>query len=509
MARKRLIGKVLMWFAYQRHQQLGVVGVYDKSTKKEFTVARRELAKKSFSDAQAEDLVDNGFPEPRHSKKGKNKRYHLFGARKITKRMLPTTSFTGSMVYPFVVGPSLGLEGPYIGDDMNGGGPFCLDPWWLYDMNIVKGMSMVVLGGVGMGKSSCVKSFAVRHVQYGRKLAVMSDRKGEWTAVVEWLGGSSIQISPGGEQRINPLDAGNRPSRNTRGEELTDLEWEHMVRDRRLGLLEALGGILKARVMDSEEKRALSLALDSVVDLYGDNAVLPHIVEFLLNPPPSFTDDLLKASVSLGNAFTRCTEGRLRGMFDGPTTVNFDQDAPAISVDTSSFGSTSNEVRAIVNACVGVWVESMITNPDNGQRICVYEEGWDNISSETDLQRMVEAWKLARHYGIFNILVMHKLTDLEMAGNKGSAMYAKAKSLIGDAPYKVIYQQPAIEDDLLEDGLGLSDRELRLVHSLPMGTGLWCIGENERFKVRNRLTREEAPLFKTDERMISKQKVAA
>lgn len=509
MARRGLIGHIYETFAFRRHQQLGVIGVYDRASRKEFTKARKALARKTLRDEMAvEDLVDKDFPSPRYGKKGRNKKFHIYGAAKVTRRFLPTTSGTGAMVYPWVVGPSLGLRGPYIGDDMYGGGAFCLDPWDLYKRGIIRGMSMIVLGSVGMGKSSCVKSFAVRHVQHGRKLAVLSDRKGEWTPVVRWLGGSTIKVAPGGAQRINPLDAGNRPSVNSEGRPLTNEEWDHMVRDRQLGLLEALGAILKGRSMDSEEKRALSLSLDHVIDLRGNDAILPDIVDFLLDPPPSLTGTLRVSADSLGNAFTRCTTGRLRGMFDGPSNVEFDQELPAVSVDTSAFGGTSGEVRAIVNACVGSWVEAMITNPDNGQRICVYEEGWDNISSDADLQRMVDAWKLARHFGIFNILVLHKLTDLDMSGDSGSAMYAKAKSLLGDAPYKVVYQQPSVEDPMLREGLGLSDREIRTIHSLPMGTGLWMVGESDRYKVRNRLTREEMPVFDTNVRMDMKEAVA-
>ncbi|WP_431711448.1 conjugal transfer protein TraC [Glutamicibacter uratoxydans] len=510
MARQGIADHVRGWFTLGRHRQLGVVGVYDRATSKQFAIAGKSLARQTLrAERTAQNLGDQGYPTPRYGGKGRNKRFHLYGAAKVAQRFLPTTSGTGAMVYPWVAGPSLGLRGPYIGDDMYGGGAFCLDPWDLYKRGIIRGMSMIVLGSVGMGKSSCVKSFAARHVLHGRKLAVLSDRKGEWTPVVRWLGGSTIKVAPGGVQRINPLDAGNRPSVNSEGRLLSDEEWCHMVRDRRLGLLEALGAILKGRAMDSEEKRGLSLALDHVVDLRGDDAVLPDIVAFLLQPPASLTGTLRSAAESLGNAFTRCTDGRLRGMFDGPSNVEFDQELSAVSVDTSSFGGTSGEVRAIVNACVGSWVEAMITNPDNGQRICVYEEGWDNISSDADLQRMVDAWKLARHYGIFNILVLHKLTDLDMAGDSGSAMYAKAKSLLGDAPYKVVYQQPAVEDPMLRDGLGLSDREIRTIHTLPMGTGLWMVGETDRYKVRNRLTREEMPIFDTNTRMDVKEAVPA
>ncbi|MDN5654906.1 MAG: conjugal transfer protein TraC, partial [Kocuria sp.] len=59
----------------------------------------------------------------------------------------------------------------------------------------------------------------------------------------------------------------------------------------------------------------------------------------------------------------------------------------------------------------------MVSNSDSGKRIVVYEEGWDSVTNRADLERMVENWKLARDYGIFNVLLMHKVTDLDMAGD--------------------------------------------------------------------------------------------
>src|SRR5699024_12865835 len=89
----------------------------------------------------------------------------------------------------------------------------------------------------------------------------------------------------------------------------------------------------------------------------------------------------------------------------------------------------------------GAWTEAMVTTSDAGQRIVVYEEGWDNISSEADLQRMVEAWKLARAYGIFNILIMHKIADLDMAVDHGSQMAAMSRSLLTDTDIKISDRQ--------------------------------------------------------------------
>src|SRR5699024_2747490 len=140
-----------------------------------------------------------------------------------------------------------------------------------------------------------------------------------------------------------------------------------------------------------------------------------------------------REGAAVGNSvMSRMTSGDWGGMFDGPSTVVFGRDVPAVSIDTCSLEGVNRDAARDVHDCTGAWTEAMVTTSDCGQRIVVYEEGWDNISSEADLQRMVEAWKLARAYGIFNLLIMHKISDLDMAGDKGSQMAAMARSLLSD-----------------------------------------------------------------------------
>ena len=45
----------------------------------------------------------------------------------------------------------------------------------------------------------------------------------------------------------------------------------------------------------------------------------------------------------------------------------------------------------------------------------------------------------ARHCGFANILIFHKLTDLENIGDEGSAMLALASSNLANAETRVIY----------------------------------------------------------------------
>jgi hypothetical protein len=53
-------------------------------------------------------------------------------------------------------------------------------------------------------------------------------------------------------------------------------------------------------------------------------------------------------------------------------------------------------------------------------------------------------WRLARHYGIANMLIFHKLSDLDNVGDQGSAIRALASSLLANAETRVVYAKNPI-----------------------------------------------------------------
>lgn len=491
----------------KNRQKIEVFDFYGASrTAKRASITSTRQVIKDLKTAQSTTTETTGdFPRRTWGRGGQRRPRSLQGTGILRTRGVPTTAHTGATAYPYVAGTSLGADGLYIGRDLNGGGAFCFDPWRLYERGVISGMSMILFGQVGVGKSSLVKSFAVRLVQAGRKLSVASDKKGEWTRVVHALGGSVIQVGPGMGTRINPLDPGTRPCLNTQGEPLTDEGWAMTVRTRRMAILVTLVRILTNRDLSPAEHHVLSLALDTglqAAQRRGGIVVIPDVIA-ALETDKNHPDHLVaEASSVMAMTLHRMTTGDLAGMFDGETTAHFAADAPATSIDTSALQGASPEAVRVVNACSGAWTEAMVTTSDGGQRIVVYEEGWDNISSEADLRRMVESWKLARAYGIFNVLILHKIADLDMAGDAGSKMAAMAKSLLADADVKVIYRQDRSALRVTTDELELSDRERSLLKYLDEGVGLWRLGESS-FQVKNDLTRVELRLFNTDERLVT------
>lgn len=57
------------------------------------------------------------------------------------------------------------------------------------------------------------------------------------------------------------------------------------------------------------------------------------------------------------------------------------------------------------------------------------------------LIRIDAHWRLARYYGIANMLIFHRRTNLENVGDQGSAMRSLANSLLANSETRIIYRQ--------------------------------------------------------------------
>lgn len=497
----------------EKAQSLGILQVDFSGADTVVTTTNRKMRKqieRAYEREVKHERV-NYIPGPRYASDGKGARrkFNLRGSLKIFGRKQRITTFTMAAAYPFTASSTHGVPGACIGVDEEGGGAFYFDPWELYAAGIIKGMSAVVLGSVGMGKSTCVKSTTSRLVLSGRKATVMSDKKGEWDIVAAYLGGNTITVGAGSETRINVLDEGNRPSYDTKKRPMTDKKWAKTVATRRLTLLRALAEILEERRLSSAEIKALSFGLRQAVAVaegQGRVPIIPDFIEAIASPDfealgsKNDSPKVRQAFETLYDTFTRLIDGDLEGMFDGESTVTFDANAPIVTFNTQSLDDLPEEARKIAFACIQSWAEAAITSGDFGKRLVIYEEGSEVLNDPGSLRRMVSQWKLARAYGIFNILVLHKLGDLDLAGDAGSKTRADAYSLLGDSAVRIVYHQESDQKALAKETLGLTEREWQRVTNFKTGQGLWKLS-NDSFVVRNTMTAPEVPIFNTDQKI--------
>jgi type IV secretory pathway VirB4 component len=280
---------------------------------------------------------------------------------------------------------------------------------------------------------------------------------------------------------------------------VSDSEWATQVAARRRDLIGALTETVLDRRLTPLEHTAIDLALADAVRS-AEIPILPMVVDRILNPAAADDSDgrLAEDGRLAGHALRRLVAGDLAGLFDGPSTVTFDPSLPMVSLDLSRVAENSTLISVLMT-CSSAWMEAALLDPNGGQRWVIYDEAWRLMSHPALLRRMDAHWRLARHYGIANMLIFHKLTDLDNVGDQGSAMRSLANSLLANAETRIVYRQESDQLGPTATALGLTGTEQQLLPNLGVGQGLWRIKARS-FVCQHQLHPDELALFDTSSR---------
>ena len=414
---------------------------------------------------------------------------------RVTGHRATTEMLSGA--YPFLAEQGLGSAGILIGQDAWSGTAFCYDPWVLYRQGVLTNPNIFLAGQIGRGKSTLAKSLALRCIAFGRRVYVPGDPKGEWSCVTRALGGQVIELGIGRPARLNPLDEGPRPAGTDR------TTWQAQTSQRRMSLLAALGEATLGRGLRSIERSALDAGL-AHAGARSATPVLPAVVESLFDPENpwrgSTVTQLREDGREVAHALARLVHGDLAGLFDGPSTIRLDPSLPIVSLDLSHI-SGSDTLLGLVMTCASTWMEAVLQDPAGGQRLVVYDEAWRLMAQPALLARMQAQWKLSRAWGLANLMIVHRLSDLDAVGDIGSQSRGLAQGLLGDTATRILYAEPYDEATAARRILGLAAVEAEQLPDLAQGEGLWRIGQRA-FVVRHVCTPGELELFDTNARML-------
>jgi len=402
-----------------------------------------------------------------------------------------TTAQLGA-AYPFVTTRPLPGAGVLIGRDLFGGA-FVHDPFELYRSGVLTNPNLLVLGQIGRGKSALVKTYLYRHAAFGRRVVVF-DPKGEYASFARALGAEPIALSPGGATVLNPLGVTSGAARGAA-----------TLRRARLG---ALGGVAAASVrreLRPHEHAALELALDAASGRHRVPTI-PLVVEALLWPDEAAARSLAERAEALREdgrevAFElrRLVSGELGGMFDAETTKDVDLAGAVIVLDLSAV--YRSDALGLVMACARGAIELSLAESDGAQTILVMDEAWAILGNHGAAGFLRASFKLARAFGVANLAVVHRVSDLHGSGDAGSAARAVAEGLLADCETVVCYAQSASELDATRRALGLGEEEARLVGGLRRGVALWRVGSRS-FLVEHHLAPGERRLVDTDAALL-------
>ncbi len=392
-------------------------------------------------------------------------------------------------IYPFIAPGGLGGRGVYIGRDATGGA-FCFDPWTLYGDGVLDDPNVIVLGKLGQGKSALVKTLLWRMLLFGRRAFVL-DVKREYGPLCEAVGVRPLSLVPGGGLRLNPLTA--------RPEEHAQLE-----------LLRAVTMTAIGEPLTQVENAALREALRVLRHDGRTEPTLPDVAQLLFHPVASMAERLRSTPEQVAEEARRAAlalqdlcEGPLRGMFDGPTSPGLDLDAQLVVVDLHAV--RDSPAVGILMACASAWMSALLARladrPRRERLINVADESW-KIGQHTGLGQWFQTnFKLARQFGVMNLVVLHKLADLQAVGDAGSRAARIAEGLVADASTRVIYHQDESQNELTRGLLGLSESEAELISLRGPGQALWQVGSRS-FVVTHHRSGLELRLTNTDTGML-------
>ncbi len=405
-----------------------------------------------------------------------------------------TTMAHLSSVYPFHADVGFGSQGVLMGANVTGGmSGFYFDPFEFYEQRILTNPNMIVMGSVGFGKSATVKAFVRRlKAVYGndRYLAII-DPKGEYAAVAADLGLSVVRPHPGGTDRINPMDAG--------GGDL-----DNSVISRQQLATQLVAGVL-GRELTPIEDAVLGWAIERR-SRTGDSFTLRDLRDEISDPPDDLVRlsrhsplELARATTPVAFALDKLCARTLRGMFDGPTTVDVDWDhGPGIVIDLSAVYSNSEALPLVITAATH-WLTGALRGRPERQSIQVIEEAWAAV--QHGAAYFQSSLKLSRLYGIATVFVLHRASDFTAQTDDGTSSSKIAAGLLSDIQTRVLLRQPPEQVAAAAELFDLTERERAWLGQLVPGRAIWRIGARSAV-CQTLLTPNERILFDTDSAMV-------
>jgi hypothetical protein len=186
-------------------------------------------------------------------------------------------------------------------------------------------------------------------------------------------------------------------------------------------------------------------------------------------------------------------------MFDGATTVGVDWNGRGIVLDLSVVHHDDEALRLVLLAATA-WLQNILARRDGPHRVQVLDEAWRLLGSERTTRYLQACWKLCRDYGVANIAVVHRISDLRAQADDGTTTAKVSMGLLADTQTRVLFRQAS--DQLAEARrlLALNATETEVLGRLSRGRALWKVGGRSAI-VQHHIGPAEREMCDTDTRM--------
>ncbi|MDO5498634.1 MAG: hypothetical protein Q4F67_03020 [Propionibacteriaceae bacterium] len=395
-------------------------------------------------------------------------------------------------------------EGILNGRDRLSGSMVAHDPFTAYRKRAITSPNVVIMGAIGSGKSSLIKTcFALRPLVFERRRVMVIDKKikdgaGEYTDLVHRYGGEPFRMSQDGTgTRLNLMD----PVIYRGAGEKAQLRLLRAVAEIARGGNEPLSTwelkalrMARAGAMREAEVDGRIPTLDDLVPRLGrmdPGTIAPD--PLLHDLSPASLERLHQAGVELRFIFEDALLGELAGMFDGPTSDHVALTSPLQSFDVSSLPDDGPAVPMVVTVA-NAWLMGTLRHSPGWHTTFVGEEGWHLI--EGGGGRFMRAnTKLSRSLGLSNVISLHRPGDVPLD--------SPGMSLLTEAQTIYLYRQDrSIDLDTVISLYDLAESNRDVLKRLGTGEHLLKIGHRREIQVQHLLSDMEAQLIDTNEAMI-------
>lgn len=405
--------------------------------------------------------------------------------------------------------PPTSYRGLIVGTDLLSGQLVTHDPFVAYEDKIISSVNTAVVGDVGKGKSSLLKTWGcTRQLLLDNRRVVVLDKKlqggvGEYTPIARFLGSPSIRFTTDGTgARLNLLD----PVIALGGDQVDDAGAELEAPGRPTGQMMLLRAVLAealGRPVAEREGKALRLALVSATRDARERrrvAVIGDVVHHLLHPAAADAEALNRTVAELQDwgldpafALERFLEEDLAGLVDGETSpeVNLDHPSGMTHFDISGLPVDGPALR-IVMVLINTWQSNMLARRSelSQQTVNVVEEGW-HVAEGSVGHIFKRNTKLSRGLGLATEAGFHHVSDMP-AGSPARALLQEAETIF-------IYGQGNQDDaDACVELYNLPPGTAETIMTLEQGTCLLKVAAKDPILLRHERSPREIALTDTD-----------
>lgn len=475
---------------------------------------------------RAEKLAEKpGKPQTRKTKKSlpvrasvwrsgmkRRKRADKLGLYEPSAPAIETSTRQAEALHIAVAGSPTSHRGLLLGVDTASGWMIARDPFTNYNEDGLTSPNVCVVGALGNGKSSMLKTWGcLRNLTLGRRVVIIDkkpqffaslrEKRGEYTALAYKLGVRPIRFTLDGTgTKINILDpriaarvgedSGATAARTPAGQ-------SQLLR---VILAEALG-----RPISPKEGKALRVAHTSALALAEKErrqAILPDIVDFLYRPDAGHAErsrvsveDLKAWGQDPVYELERMIEEDLQGIVDGPTSEWVDLGSGLTVFDVSALPE-DGPALAIVMMIINTWLSNVLSHQSvQIPTILIVEEAWHLVQGSYAAVTRRNT-KLSRGLGLSCMFAFHHISDIPKD--------SPALAMLSECGMKLLYGQDTDDDSKAVVQLfRLPSGSEDLLDELDQGEFVFKFGSSEPIRCLHVRSDLEIELTNSDDAMLS------